>query len=175
LGEPAFLVGRPDDDDKAEKLAAQLGKIGEHLDLILRDLKSSAHLARVQLESIRKVPLDRRFPAKQSAEQKSRDATELSATAENLAARVKELLKRNGLISPMQAGKKTIDLLQELEKYLSHHTNTGVQQPADYPVYRPVEGSGGLPAVESVVPLITFIYVAIKYWRQRCSEKNRKA
>ncbi len=72
---PVFSSGRPDSDEKADRQAAQLEKIAEQLQLILRDLRSGSHLAQMQLNNIKKVPPEHRWSAKQAAEQKSGDVT----------------------------------------------------------------------------------------------------
>jgi hypothetical protein len=165
---PVFSSGRPDSTDAAGKQAAQLEKIGDQLELILRDLKSSQHLALLQLDNIRKVPPEHRFAAKQSAEQKSRDLADVAGEAEKLVTLVKDLLRRNGLISPIQAAKNTMDLIQDLEKHLPLHTRTSTQQHTNVPTY--TSPDAGLPHVESLVPLVTLVYVAIRYWKDKYSK-----
>jgi hypothetical protein len=163
---PVFSTGRPDSDDKADKQAVQLEKIAEQLQLILRDLKSGGHFAQMQLNNIKKVPQEHRWSAKQAAEQKSRNMAALSADAEALAELVRDLLKRNGLLDPIQTAKKTMDLFKELESHLPLHTHSSTQQPSKVPVFSGLD-DGGAPHVESLVPLVTLIYVAIKYWREK--------
>ncbi|HEX4809000.1 MAG TPA: hypothetical protein VH325_08725 [Bryobacteraceae bacterium] len=163
---PVFSSGRPDSDEKADKQAAQLEKIADQLQLILRDLKSGSHFAQMQLNNIKKVPQEHRWSAKQAAEQKSRDLATLSADAEDLAELVRDLLRRNGLLTPIQTAKRTMDLFKDLESHLPLHTHTSTQQPSRVPMF---SGSDDPSAahVESLVPLVTLIYVAIKYWREK--------
>jgi hypothetical protein len=163
---PVFSSGRPDSDEKADKQAAQLEKIADQLQLILRDLRSGSHFAQMQLNHIKKVPQEHRWSAKQAAEQKSRDVAALIADAENLAELVRDLLGRNGLLNPIQTAKKTMDLFKDLESHLPLHTHSSTQQPSKVPVFSGSD-DGGVPHVESLVPLVTLIYVAIKYWREK--------
>jgi len=167
---PVFSSGRPDSDESANKQAAQLDNIGQQLQLILRDLKSSDHLARLQFENLRKVPLDQRWSAARSAEQKTRDVADAASEAQRLVDLVKDLLRRNGLLSPMQAAKKTMDLIEDLEKHLPSHTNTGTLQPTSSPVY--TAPSAGPLQMESLVPLITLTYVAIRCLKEKYSSKD---
>jgi hypothetical protein len=174
LRQPTFLKVWIDDGTEAQKMATQLAKIDEQLELILRDLRSSGHLARLQLDNIRKTPPDRRWSAKQSADQRASDVEDLSASVDSLAAKVKDLLKKNGLITPMEAAKKTIDLIKDLEKHLPHHTKTNTEQPWAYPVLRPVGSDAGSAQLESLVPILTFTYLAIKYLKQKYSSKENQ-
>jgi hypothetical protein len=170
---PVFLTGRPDSDEDAQKQALQLDNIGRQLELILRDLKSSDHSAKLQVDNLRKVPREQRWSAAHSAEQKKCDAAEATSEAQKLEDLVKDLLKRNGLISPIQAAKKTMDLIEDLEKHLPSHMRTMTHQTSQMPVYTAQTGAGTLQA-ESLVPLITLIYVAIRYWKARYSVKDDK-
>jgi hypothetical protein len=162
---PVFSSGRPDSDQKADQQAAQLEKIAEQLQLILRDLKSDSHFAQMQLNNIKKVPQEHRWSAKQAAEQKARDVAALSAAADDLAELVRDLLRRNGLLTPIQTAKKTMDLFKDLESHLPLHTHSSTQ-PSKVPVFSGSTDEGA-PHVESLVPLVTLIYVAIKYWREK--------
>jgi hypothetical protein len=165
-----FAAGRAEEDDKADAEEAQLERVAGQLQLILRDLKTSSHLVQLQLENIRKVPFDNRWSAKQRADQKSRDIADLYAEAKALAELVKDLLRRNGLISPMQAGKEAIELIKDLEEHLPIHTRASIEIPTNYPVFtRPAHES---PHVESLVPLVTLAYLMIKYWKERRSSKK---
>jgi hypothetical protein len=134
--------------------------------LILRDLKSGSHFAQVQLNNMEKVPQEHRWSVKQAAEQKSNDVAALGADADDLAELVRDLLRRNRLITPIQAAKKAMDLFKDLENYLPLHTHGTTLQPSSVPVFRSSDDAGA-PHVESLVPLVTLIYVAIKYWREK--------
>jgi chemotaxis regulatin CheY-phosphate phosphatase CheZ len=129
----AFTKGRPDSDDDAKKQAAQLDQISQQLQLILRDLKSSDHLTRLLRDNLKRMPVDQRFSTAQSVEQKARDVAEATSEAQQLADLVKDLLTRNGMLSPIQAAKKTMDLIEDLEKHLPSHTQaiTHRQNPLD--------------------------------------------
>lgn len=171
---PVFSTGRPDSEGDTKKQAAQLDNISQQLQLILRDLKSSDHLAQLQVDKLMKVPLDQRWSATHSVEQRKRDVADAISEAQKLADLVKDLLRRNGLISPIQAAKKTMDLIEDLEKHLPSHTKAITHQPSQTPVYTtPGTGAGPLQG-ESLVPLITLIYVAVRYWKERYSSKDDK-
>lgn len=132
-----FSAGRPESDDEADKDLTTLDRIDQQLALILRDLKSADHLARIQLDNIHKLPPDQRFSAKQSFEQKSRDAAKLSAEAESLKSLVLDLLTKNGLLTPVQAAQKTMDLIKDLQEHLPLHAKMQTQQNVGYPAYQP--------------------------------------
>lgn len=167
---PVLVAGRADEADKADREGARLERFLDQLQLIRRDLNSSSHLVQAQLENIRKVPLDSRWSAKQSADQRSREIADLYSEAESLAQLAKDLLQRNGLISPMQAGKNVIDLIKDLEEHLPVHTRTSLEMPTHYPVFtRPVSADQHL---ESLAALVTLAYVAIKYWKERRSSRK---
>jgi hypothetical protein len=168
---PVFSSGRPDSDEKADRQTAQLENIGLQLQLILRDLINSENLARVQHGNLRKVPLDQRWSATQSVEQRIREVAEAVAEAQNLADQVKDLLQRNGIITPIQAAKKTMDLIEDLEKHLPGHTQAVTSQPTNMPIYTSSET--GPPQVESLVPLVTLICLGIRYLKQRYSSKAK--
>jgi hypothetical protein len=166
---PVFASGRPDSDEKADKQAAQLENINLQLQLILRDLNSSDHLARVQYGNLRKVPLDQRWSATQSVAQRTREVNEAMSEAQNLADLVKDLLERNGLITPIQAAKKTMDLIGDLEKHLPAHTQAITSQPTNTPIYT---APGAEPLqVESLVPLVTLICLGVRYLKEKYSGK----
>ena len=166
---PIFTHGRPDDDAEAKRLDTELQGIADRLRLILRDLSSMENLARVQAESARKLPPDQRWQANDRFKQKSGDIDEVSKEAQQLAALVKTLLERNGMLSPMQVGKDVMDLIQEFEKHLSQHGEAGTLQHTDRPAVSPMQGQA--PAFESIVPLLTFAYVAIRYWKNKSAGK----
>ena len=50
-----------------------------------------------------------------------------------MVALVRDLLKRNGLISPLQAAKHTMDLIEDLQKHLPSHLKVSLQQPPRFP------------------------------------------
>jgi hypothetical protein len=171
---PAFSMGRPDSDEDAKKQATQLDNIGQQLQLVLRDLKSRDQLAQLQVDTLRKVPIDQRWSMTHSVEQKQRDVVDITSEAQKLADLVKDLLRRNGLISPIQAAKKTMELIEDLEKHLPSHTKTITHQPSQRPVYTGPEAGAGPLQAESLVPLITLIYVAVRYWKERYFSKDDK-
>ena len=165
---PVFSSGRPTDDDKADEQTSQLDVVQQQLEVILRDLKSDAHFAQLLVKGARNAPLEHRWAARESAEQKSRNVGLLIAETEALAALVRDLLQRNGLLTPTQVGKDVIDLIEEFQKHLSH-TKTGTQQHTDQPAYGPA--NPGELHLEAVGPLITFLIVAVRYWKQQRSRK----
>lgn len=87
--------------------------------------------------------------------------------AEGLARWLSDLLKKNGLMSPMQMGKKLADLLENFEKTAENFAaaHEGIQQVTAGPAYLPAHGSpaGGVPAVHTLAPPVTFAYLATKW------------
>ncbi len=170
---PVFATGRPADDDKADEQEAQLGMIEEQLKLISRDLNSSAHLAELLIKNARKTPLECRWSVRESAGQRSRNVGLLIAQAERLSALVRDLLKKNGLLSPMQVGKDLIELIEELQTQLHSHTKTSYEQPSKQVAISKQVDARELH-LESIGPLITFAIVGIKYWKKRVAKKNSR-
>ena len=167
---PVFSSGRPDDDGAALKLATRLDEIKGRLEIILRDLKSSDSQVRVQSENLRKVPLEHRWSAQDSVKQRTRDIAEAMEEAQKLADLVKDLLAKNGLITPIQAGQKTGDLLKDLEKQLPVHTKASTLHLTNQPEFTAAPGE---PLhLESLGPLIALIYFAIRYWKDKSSSKK---
>jgi len=165
---PVVLTGRPQEAKQAEQEALRLEKMSEELRLITRDLKSSASLIELQKGALpRNLPRDQRWQAAQSLARRGENVQAALEKAEGLARWLHDLLKRNGIVSPMQMGKELTDLLENFEKTAENiaAAHEGIQQVTAGPAYLPAHSSpaGGVPAVHTLVPLVTFAYLATKW------------
>ena len=169
---PVFSMGRPPEKEEAEREEQRLKRIDEQLQLIRRELISSASLIELQKRALpHKVSRDQRWQAAQSLAQRSENVRSVLEEAEGLARWLFDLLKKNGMMSPMQMGKELTDLLENFEKSAENISaaREAIQHVTAGPAYIPAPGpsASDVPQLHAVGPLITFAILAIRWWKKR--------
>lgn len=168
------VAGRPDDATKATDEAIRLEGIAENLRIILRDLKSSENLLRVREAQLRTAPPQQRYSAEQSSKQLAENVRAVSSEAKALAELVRDLLDRNGLLSPMQKAKDFIDLAGDLDKTCGHEAQHLLAQLSysKQPSLGPASAGGPPVSFSGLAGLIAFVYVGVKVLQKRLSSKT---
>lgn len=168
---PVFLMGRPLEAEQAEREQRRLEKIDEQLCVIKRELLSSASLIALQKKALpRSLERDQRWQVAQSLAQRGENVRAVFEQAEGLARWLSDLLKKNGIISPMQMAKELTDLFENFEKSAENMTaaREAIQHVTAGPAYIPVPGpsAGGIPELHPLVPPTTFAILAIRWFRK---------
>ncbi len=157
-----YLVGAPEKDE-ASRRTIELERIADQLALIIRDLQSSQQLIQARQEALYNVPRDSRWSEAQSLNQQDRALGDLIKEAEGLAQSVRDILDRNGLLSPIQKGMRLKDLVENFEKNQAqmHATSAFLSQPRFPTIHRQTE-TGVEVGFSSLVPVLIFAYLGIK-------------
>lgn len=171
LKDPVVATGRLDDDVKAGKEAARLEEIETMLLSILRNLESSESMLRARQLLLPKLPRGVRYANKKSIEGQFDSVEAVNRRAKELADRIRDLLIKNGILSPAQITEDLKDLIENLQ----HVTGLGGhgEQPLTFQEMQhgSIRPSPGMPLEMGSVPVVIFfVYLAVKAFRKKKGE-----
>lgn len=140
---------------------AELERIGDDLRLIARDLQNEQNLLQVMQRNLSSIPLDKRYSASQSLDQRQKNLQRVKKEAEQLAEAVRDLMKKNGFLSPIQAAMKVQELLENLERTADqdqaiHQITAELGTPSITPAHV------DQPAMSMLIPTIVFAIYGIR-------------
>ena len=164
----AFFKGAPEDVPERNLRLSELERMADNLKLIVRDLQSEQNRVQMMQRNLGNVPRDNRWSANQSLDQQNKNLQNVKKEAEGLAEAIRQLMDKNGFLSPIQATMKFQELLENLER-------TADQGQAIHQII--VEFGGPAitqahaeqPAVSSMIPALVFVIYGIR----RITGKNR--
>lgn len=90
----AFFKGAPEEMQERNLRTAELERIGDDLRLIARDLQNEQNLLQVMQRNLSSIPLDKRYSASQSLDQRQKNLQRVKKEAEQLAEAVRDLMKK---------------------------------------------------------------------------------
>jgi DNA repair ATPase RecN len=164
-----FLKGAPSEVDERDVRLAELERMGDQLKLIVRDIQSEQNRLQMMQRNVGNVPRDNRWSANQSLDQQQKNLQNAKKQAEDLAEAVRQLMDKNGFLSPIQASMKLQDLVENLER-------TAEQGQAIHQIMSelgvPSIGQPHVeqPSVSALIPAVVFIIYGIR----RITGKNRR-
>lgn len=169
----AFLVGAPEKESERDRRLNELNAIEDGLRIIVRDIQNEQKLLEVRQSGIGNLPRDSRFSAAQSINQRQRDLSALRREVEDLAEVVRNLLEKNGFLSPIQKGEKLNTLVENFLKGAENAHELAEMRVPNGPAIMQAHDTG---SVSSIVPVIVFIYLGIKKLKERItgSQSDRK-
>jgi hypothetical protein len=165
---PVMMFGRSAQEGEDAKQGARLEQLGDHIRLIIRELKSSSNLLQLRQQALwQNVPKDKRWSASMSLKQQNADIGAVMKEAAGLLNVVMELLRKNGLGNPMQVAKDLSDLLENFEKVFGHEAGVKIaeiQHITQGPSYVPGHGADPITMEpHQFVPLLAVIYLGLKW------------
>jgi len=164
----ALLKGAPDDVQDRNLRVAELERIADNLRLIVRDIQSEQNRLHVVQRNLGIVSRDNRWSANQSLDQQQRNLQNVRKQAEDLAEAVRQLMDKNGFLSPIQMSMKLQELVENLERTAEQgHAIHQIMSELGVPSISlpPTEQ----PSVSSIIPACVFIIYGIR----RIAGKNR--
>ena len=164
----ALLKGAPDEPQERNLRVAELERIGENLRLIVRDIQSEQNRLQAMQRNMGNIPRDNRWSTNQSLDQQQKNLQNARKQAEDLAEAVRQLMKKNGFLSPIQMTMKFQELVENFERSAEqgqaiHQIMSELGVPS---ISLPQTES---PAISSIIPACVFIIYAIR----RITGKNR--
>lgn len=168
LKDSVLTGGRSDDFWKAGDEAVRLKDIEITLESILQNLKSSESMLRFRQFLLPKVPRGKRYADKKSVEGQLESVEAVKKQAEALADTVKDLLVKNGILTPGQISEKVETLVEQLQ----HTTGLGEHFGKALTLQEIAQGAilppPGMPLEMGGVPVIVlFVYLAVKALRSK--------
>lgn len=163
LDDPELMLGRPNDDHKAEELAQRLERLhDETQDILERQIRKVAKSLRSEEQRLKSIPHDNRWSAKQRVAQLNAELKWLQKEAESLAKKVLDLLDKNGLLNVMQTGRALGELAEAAEKVLGHGVRVQMQQALlQAPVIMPIETISA-DQLDKTVPFVVLAVYGMK-------------
>jgi len=164
----ALLRGAPDEVRERNLRVAELERINDNLKLIVRDIRNEQNRLQVVQRNLGNVHRDNRWSANQSLDQQQKNLQNARKQADDLAEAIRQLMDKNGLLSPIQKSMKLMDLIENIEKTAEQgHAIHQIMSELGVP-------SINLPqteqaSVSSLIPTFVFIIYGIR----RITGKNR--
>jgi Rad3-related DNA helicase len=112
----ALLKGAPDEPQERNLRVAELERIGDNLRLIVRDIQSEHNRLQAMQRNLGNIPRDNRWSANQSLDQQQKNLQNARKQAEDLAEAVRQLMQKNGFLSPVQMTMKFQELVENFER-----------------------------------------------------------
>jgi tRNA nucleotidyltransferase/poly(A) polymerase len=157
----ALFKGAPEEQQERNIRLAELERIGNSLRLILRDIQNEQNRLDAMQRNLGNVPRDNRWSANQSLNQQQTNLQNARKQAEDLAEAVRQLMNKNGLLSPLQMSMKLKDLLENIEKSVDQ--GQAVHQiMSELGVPSITQAHAEQPSVSSLIPVIVFIIYGIR-------------
>jgi tRNA nucleotidyltransferase/poly(A) polymerase len=157
----ALFKGAPEEQQERNIRLAELERIGNSLRLILRDIQNEQNRLDAMQRNLGNVPRDNRWSANQSLNQQQTNLQNARKQAEDLAEAVRQLMNKNGLLSPLQMSMKLKDLLENIEKSVDQ--GQAVHQiMSELGVPSITQPHAEQPAVSSLIPVIVFIIYGLR-------------
>ena len=164
----ALLKGAPEEVQERNLRVAELERIADNLRLIVRDIQSEQNRLQAMQRNLGNVPRDNRWSANQSLDQQQRNLQNARKQAQDLAEAVRQLMEKNGLLSPIQMSMKLQELVENIERTAEqgqaiHQIMSELGVPS---ITMPQTEHG---SVSSLIPAFVFIIYGIR----RITGKNR--
>ena len=155
----AYLIGAPEKKEERDKRIVELFSVGEALRIMVRDIQNAQNLLAAQQSGLYNVPRDQRTQAADAIKGRQRNLDSVRKEAEALAEFVRDLLEKNGFLTPIQAGMKFNDLVENFVKNAENaHTLSELGLSKDPAISQAHDTS----AAPSIIPVVIFIYLDIK-------------
>jgi hypothetical protein len=112
----ALLKGAPEEVQERNLRVAELERIGDNLRLIVRDIQSEQNRLQAMQRNLGNIPRDNRWSANKSLDQQQRNLQNARKQAEDLAEAIRQLMQKNGFLSPIQMTMKFQELFENFER-----------------------------------------------------------
>lgn len=160
----ALYKGAPEEASERNRRMNELDSVARRLAIMIRDINSAQHLQDARASGLHNLPRDTRYSAAQAIQQQQSDLSALRKQAEDLAAAVKELLDKNGFLSPAQRAMKINELAENFAKAVENqHALSELGMPNGPVIKAPHESA----SVTGLAPILIFIYLAIQKYRKK--------
>ena len=140
VSHPVFVrgTGVAVDDSAYVRVAEELDRLSDALDLLIRNVRNHQNLLSVREQGLWNVPRDRRYAAASSIGQQQADAQRVMQTANELRKLLDDLLRRNGTVSEGDIADKVGEFIKQWHEraHASHHS-TEVGHNPGAPSYLP--------------------------------------
>lgn len=152
----AHIKGAPEDVQERNRRIAVMERIIENLRILVRDLQSDQHLLAARQRNLRNAVPDRRYSANQSVVQQQQNVENARKQVEHLAEAVRQLMQRNGLLTPVQMGMKLTDLVENIERAADQaHGIHQVMSDLGVPAISPPRAEHA--SLSSWIPVVVFV------------------
>ena len=91
-------------------------RVSDNLRLIVRDIQSEQNRLQAMQRNLGNIPRDNRWSANQSLDQQQKNLQNARKQAEDLAEAVRQLMQKNGFLSPIQMSMKLQELVENIER-----------------------------------------------------------
>lgn len=160
----ALYKGAPEEVNERNRRLNELDRVAKRLAIMIRDINSAQHLQDARASGLYNIPRDSRYSVAQSIHQQQNDLAALRRQAEDLASVVKDLLDKNGLLSPAQKAMKINDLVENVTKALENQHALSELGMSNTPTIRALHGPD--PST-GLLHIFLFIYLAIEKYKKR--------
>ena len=106
----ALCKGAPEEAQERNLRLAELERMVDNLKLIVSDIQNEQNRLQMMQRNLGNVPRDNRWSANQSIDQQRANLQNARKQADDLADAIRQLMNKNGFLSPIEASMK----LQEL-------------------------------------------------------------
>lgn len=160
----ALHKGAPEEAAERNRRMNELESIAKRLKIMIRDINSAQHLQDARASGLHKIPPGSRYGAAQAIQQRQHDLAALRKQAEDLAAAVRELLDKNGFLSPAQKAMKLNELVENFAKAVENQHALSELGIPNVPV---IKAPHDATSVTGLAPILIFIYLAIQKYRKK--------
>ena len=164
----ALFKGAPEEAQERNLRLAELERMADNLKLIVRDIQSEQNRLQMMQRNLGNVPRENRWSANQSLDQQQKNLQNGRKQAEDLAEAVRDLMNKNGFLSPIQASMKLQELVENLER-TAEQGQAMHQIMSELGVPSISQPHVEQPSVSALIPAVVFIIYGIR----RITGKNR--
>ena len=166
----ALFKGAPEEAPERNLRLAELERMGDNLKLIVRDIQSEQNRLQMMQRNLGNIPRDNRWSANQSLDQQQKNLQNARKQAEDLAEAIRQLMNKNGFLSPIQATMKLQELVENLER--AGEQGQAIHQiMSELGVPAITQAHVEQPTVSSLIPAVVFIIYGIR----RITGRNRRS
>ena len=157
----ALLKGAPEEVQERNGRLAELEQINNSLRIIVRDIQNEQNRLQAMQGNLGKLPRDNRWSANQSLDQQQKNLENLRKQAVDLAEAVRQLMEKNGFLSPIQMSMKLQELVENLERTADQgQAIHQIMSELGVPSISPPKTES--PSVSSLIPAFVFVLYAIR-------------
>jgi hypothetical protein len=157
----ALVNGAPEEVQERNLRLAELDQINNSLRIIVRDIRNEQNRIQAAQGNLGNVPRDNRWSANQSLDQQRKNLQNARKQAEDLAQAVRQLMEKNGFLSPVQASMKLMDLIENIEKTADQaHAIQQIMSELGVPTITMPKTES--PSISSLIPVFVFIIYEIR-------------
>jgi hypothetical protein len=157
----AFVKGAPEEAEERNLRAAELEQINNNLRIIVRDIRSEQNRLEAAQRSLGNVPRDNRWSANQSIDQQKKNLQDARKQAEGLAEAIRQLMEKNGFLTPVQMSMKLMDLVENIEKSADHaQAIHQIMSELGVPLISMQKAEA--PSISALIPVVVFIIYGIR-------------